>query len=377
MTQIQTPRHLIALSFFSNLKGNHDLTHELLSGKKSSGMASFKLQMLPAIKAAKSLSIKPKLLSLQKPISFGEQLKKHRCMVLIGKMSANSEVLVQSMIDANLPTIKEMKQAGCPIVLQYSDHLLEEKNILGDFYKELFQLADQIVFPSETLRQLSSSAIPPRCRTAVIVDPWQLNSWHPPRTLHPDETCRLIWFGANKNIPYLQKALPNLIDQSSKEQRFELTVMGLPLAHQLIQTSLENQPLPDNWSLRWVEWNNKCQPDQLEQELSKAHICLIPSDPTDPLKTGVSHNRLVDAIRAGCLPMASPMPSYLELEDLSLLGNDMGVLLEQAIQNYEPLTANLSKRREEQLKRFSPQYNLQFWRHTLKRLIKNPPDRTG
>lgn len=212
------PRHLIALSFISNLKGNHDLTRSLLeisadgllqaAGKNSAGMASFKLQMLPALQAAWSLGIKPKLLSLQKPISFGEQVKQHPCMLLIGKMSANSQELVQSMIDGNLPTIEEMKRAGCPIILQYSDHLLEENNILGDFYKELFYMADQIVFPSETLRELSKTSITPNCRTAVIVDPWQLDSWHQPRTLQPDDTCRLIWFGANKNIAYLEKALP-------------------------------------------------------------------------------------------------------------------------------------------------------------------------
>ena len=59
------PRHLIALSFISNLKGNHDLTRSLLeisadgllqaAGKNSAGMASFKLQMLPALQAAWSL----------------------------------------------------------------------------------------------------------------------------------------------------------------------------------------------------------------------------------------------------------------------------------------------------------------------------------
>ena len=37
-----------------------------------------------------------------------------------------------------------------------------------------------------------------------------------------------------------------------------------------------------------------------------------PIKPNDALKVGVSHNRLVDSVRSGCVPVASEMPSYLE-----------------------------------------------------------------
>ena len=98
------PRHLIALSFISNLKGNRDLTRSLLEisadgllrcRQKFSGDGLLQAADAASAQAAWSLGIK-QTLSLQKPISFGEQLKQHPCMVLIGKMSANSEALVQS-----------------------------------------------------------------------------------------------------------------------------------------------------------------------------------------------------------------------------------------------------------------------------------------
>ena len=77
--------------------------------------------------------------------------------------------------------------------------------------------------------------------------------------------------------------------------------------------------------------------DQLEREIARAQISILPSDARDPLKFGVSHNRLVDSIRGGCVTIASPMGSYLELEELALLGNNFGELLNNAVENYRKI----------------------------------------
>ena len=156
------------------------------------------------------------------------------------------------------------------------------------------------------------------------MDPWQLEKFHPPRALNPEKRCRLIWFGNTKNIRYLLNVINSIMGQSPKHINFLLTVLGRREALDMTFIHLKKiQANYPNWRLRLIKWNDREPIRQLEKELSKSHISIIPSDPYDPLKCGVSHNRLVDSIRGGCISIASPMDSYKELSDLAILGEDL------------------------------------------------------
>ena len=365
-------QHIIALSFYINEK-DKNITKNILAadGPKLSAGASLQLQLIPAIRSAQDLGLKPAALSLHSPIRAGESLKKQKCICLVGKMSSNSEDLVKKMINANLPFIKELKSIDCPIIVQYSDNIFEEKNILSDFYSELFLLADRVVYPSNALRILTADHVPNKCGTVVIPDPWQLRSSHMSRYLNAKQECKIIWFGSAKNTPYLINCLANLLRNAPKNCCFELTILGLKISHDIIKEHIKSHitAIPSNWKIRMVTWNHLDQPQQLEQEISRAHIALIPSDPNDPRKAGVSHNRLVDAVRGGCVPIASPMESYLELKDVALLGTDMASLLTQAIQSYEQLSEKIDQKKDAILERFSPEINQQAWKKLLEDVI--------
>ena len=57
--------------------------------------------------------------------------------------------------------------------------------------------------------------------------------------------------------------------------------------------------------------------------LRQCDLVLIPGDPADPLKSGVSSNRLAEALQAGRLPVASSLASYLPFGDSAWLGDDL------------------------------------------------------
>ena len=98
---------------------------------------------------------------------------------------------------------------------------------------------------------------------------------------------------------------------------------------------------------------------------------MIPSNPQDPAKAGVSHNRIVDSIRAGCLTIASPMDSYKELSKICLLGNKFSYLIASACFDYERLSTKHSLLRENLLKRFSPEKNLDGWTAIWKEILQD------
>ena len=125
-----------------------------------------------------------------------------------------------------------------------------------------------------------------------------------------------------------------------------------------------NSPYP-SWNYYFKEWNGLKQPQQLHAELTKAHIALIPSDPSDPAKAGASHNRLVDSVRGGCIALASPLSSYCELESIAIIGDNFPQMLNDSIQDFSSLSKTFNERRNLCLERFNPANNLTKWEAAL------------
>ena len=146
----KTQKSLTALAFVVDKHG--DVIKGFYDPKKNGGMASARLQLLPAIKAASELNIKSKILSLHSshPEDFEKVDDSEIC--LIGKMSANTNALVQNMTMANLAAICRLKNRGSKIIVQFSDYVFGRQDAISLFYKDLFQLADHIISPARHLK---------------------------------------------------------------------------------------------------------------------------------------------------------------------------------------------------------------------------------
>ena len=352
-------KSLLALAFFIDKTG--DITNFFLS-KTHGSMASARIQVLPAINSAKTCGIELKVASLdsEQPGDFFEIGNPSYC--LIGKMSANTQEKAHQMIIANLAAIFRLKGKGCKIITLYCDNIFDQNNILSDFYADIFSVSDHIIFPSEALKAITSKYIHPKTKTHVILDPWQITKQHIPRKLENKDQIKLLWFGSNKNIDYLLEVFPNLLSSCNSSNSYELTILGTKYSiNRVCDLVRDIKPNCKNWCLRLVEWNIKDQPNQLEAEVTRAHISLIPSDPDDPLKAGVSHNRLVDSIRGGCITVASSLRSYMELSEICLLGEDLPALINQATENYDHYASQINYKSDQLLKKFSPESNANSW----------------
>ena len=351
---------LITLAFFIDKTG--EITDSFLSPKSLGSMASARIQVIPALTSAKTLGIQSKVISLDSanPEDFFELGNAEYC--LLGKMSANTIEKARQMIVANLAAVFRLKNKGCKIITLYCDNLFHPNNILSDFYSDIFCISDHIVFPCEALRETTLQYVKPRTTTHIIHDPWQISKQYTPRELGKEQIIKLIWFGSNKNIDYLLRALPDILSNCDSSRTYELTILATKFSFNKLHKLIEKlKPNHKNWYLRLVEWNIKDQPRQLESEITRAHISFIPSDPTDPLKAGVSHNRLVDSLRGGCITVASPLQSYEELSELCLLGNNFSSLINKAIQDYENYCSRLTSKSKNLLIKFSPESNSKAW----------------
>ena len=281
-------------------------------------------------------------------------------------MSTNSEERANIFTMINLATIARFKRKGIPILVIYSDHHTCKPDIMGEFHKDILSLASSVICPTQKLVELAKPYTTEETRFQVIKDPWQFNSQNQFKGTLDSNFIDLIWFGSASNATYLAEILPSLIKNTKTKRNIRLNILSTSIGHQIILASLnKNLKSPRKWSINFTTWDPNKQPYQLQKLLADSDIALLPSNPRDISKAGVSHNRLVDALRGGVVPIASPMPSYLELSESSLIGSDFSEMIEYAEDRYTSLSQKFAKLREIILKDHSPQQNILNWMNTI------------
>lgn len=259
-----------------------------------------------------------------------------------------------------------MKAAGIPLAIMYSDHHAAETNGASSLYQDLLHLADLTIFPSIALQEATNKAgFQPR-NQIVIEDPALLKE-RPFRNIKRNEALKIIWFGHGSNAKYLVEHLSKILG-ADIQQPIELTILTEAGTLGQIKAIIQQLARPANWSFRLKAWDSSNQPDQLQQELERAQVCWLPSDPADPRKAGASHNRLVDAVTAGCITIASPIGSYQELRATALVGSNFGLLLSEAVKKQTMLVEKLQANRSTLLKRFQVNSNDLKWENALQNL---------
>ena len=337
----------------------------------SGSLASDRLQIKPLIQALNNLNYNISAASLNTTFQVTD-LKKLRNfdLCIAGKIRYHESMDANQFTQFHSCCALDLKRKGAKLITIYSDHVAQAETIDSELYKNLLFLSDHIVTPSEKLKHLACNTIAGLSPTSIIEDPCLL-----PRQefnqLNTGETIRLLWFGNVPNLKYLFREIQNLFLKSDRSKRYELTILTLEVGLRNVQHKYTSDLIRSNWSLRLMSWDIENQPTQLKAELSRAHITLLPSDPLDPQKNGVSHNRLIDSIQSGCIAIASPVDSYIELASVSLIGDNFPKLLNFAVANYPRLCNKYSKLRDAALQRFKPELNIKKWETAIQETMNS------
>ncbi len=343
-----------------------DITRETL--ESGSFLASVRLQLAPACAASQRLGLTPQVLALRSERPEQIQLLGNPKICVVGKLSHPNPDFQYRIAIANLAALARLHRKRVPIAVVYSDNLADQDSPIGIFYRDILSFARVVVCPSEAMVAYARRWMSPGQDYLVIEDPIQV-SRKPFQSLDTSNLCRIIWFGHSSNLVYLLRELPALMTRCDAANAYEFTVLSDPESCNRVKKMLAQAATRRPWHLRIVPWEVDRQPNQLEQELDRAHIALIPSDPIDPRKAAVSHNRLVDALQAGCVVVASSVASYKEMAKVALVGDNMPQLLEAAIADYARLSSKYSMLRERWLQRFETDENAKRWLECLGTLI--------
>lgn len=357
------PKNLTVICFYENVEG--DVTDFVLKQGANSSLASNRIQLFPAIKAAKELGMRITMYSLKRLDEniLRQILQTDFC--LVGK--APESPVIEKLSSNTLEIVKILCSNNVPVATIYSDNHIIQGNTSGNFYKKIIQYSSHVICPSQTLLDLISPWLRGDTQSIVIEDPWQIPDLVPFETL--SDKIKLIWFGSRANYFYLIRELENFYDcnyEAPLSINKELTILARRgVINDFQKRVTQANPKLPPWVYRLKCWDDRYQPQQFVKELTRANVALIPSDPNDPAKKGVSHNRLVDSIRAGCIPLVSPMNSYVELSKVSIISSDFPRTLPSLISQYSRLCLKYERHRQEQLHRFSPRENINKWKNLL------------
>ena len=350
----------VILSPQNNITG--DISHEILDNQTSA--ASDRLQIKPLMECLQKQGIETRVMSLNKQYTY-EYLNKTSkfdlCFIAKHRSYPNEHQSAFSQF--HLTGIAKQKQLGSKIITLYSDNLAVIKGPNGDLYRKVLFLSDLIIAPSKKLLDYAKPFSANCQQFALIPDPL-LTKKQNFRPIQKESPIRLIWFGNNANLQYLVQISNEIVQAiDSEKHTTNLTILTSEKGISKVHSYFKNRKIleSDFLSIQFKIWDPNNQPSQLERELGSSHIALIPSDPADPRKAGASHNRLIDSINSGCIAIASPINSYLELSKVSLLGYNFCELLRKAIIENERLCSKYSELRDAALNKFSIENNMHNW----------------
>jgi hypothetical protein len=234
-------------------------------------------------------------------VSFGDLVSACPKILVVGKIGANDLI---SRSARWLEGIERVRRSGGTIVCDYTDHHLGFDSSMSEFYRKTLALSDLVVVPSEAMMEL----VRPFCRLPILVIPDAIESPIISPSVPASSSRTVLWFGHGSNLAYLLRWISEF---ECAAERLKLTLRILVdsnsvdrLRQSRLVSRMPFQLVVGTWSLTaMIDAARVCD------------LCIIPSDPSDPKKRGVSSNRLLTALSLGLPVGADGVASYQEFRD--------------------------------------------------------------
>ncbi len=230
-------------------------------------------------------------------MSAGDEIELASTTIIIGKIGADCEL---GRSKYWLDQLTRAKQEGKRIVLDYTDHHLAHKTSpMRPFYAQALSLVDEAVVPSDLMKSHLKEYFDAPIH--VIADPIEIPIT-PPYLRASDNSVRtLLWFGHATNIKYLMNYLS---DHTLCDANFNLIILSNDVGLKTFVTTPLTSKGQIHVDLKLWSIKEMCTAAQYSD------VCIIPSDSSDPVKSGASSNRLLTSLALGLPTLAENLDSY-------------------------------------------------------------------
>ena len=339
---------------------------------EKSDLASARLQLAPSMLATLKegitpVAINPRECTLEEMINIESSDAK---FYLFGKIATGFENIeevclkcINLAINANRNKIKVLT-TYCDSWCDYTESIDNDSGptertrnkAISSLYKNLMYLSDYAIYPCKSQQESAKKWTKQKCTSNIIIDPLQYKQ-QPFLKINAGEEIRLIWIGHYSNFIFLEKALKMMMTECNTLSPFKLDILTRA-PKGLIDLSWAQKILTKTiWTVAVHKWSN----EKAKLYLKNAHISLLPSDINCARKSASSHSRAIDSINSGCLTIASPIRSYVELSECLILGYDFAKMLDDIVERYNEVSEEVKSTRKIVLGRFSSEVNAKNW----------------
>jgi glycosyltransferase involved in cell wall biosynthesis len=209
---------------------------------------------------------------------------------------------------------------------------------------------------ADTLRPIARHGI------HVVEDPWESPRSNPP-AFRGGEPLRLLWFGnlGNTNAETVERGLRQALSRLAGRRAQVDVIAGREregLVAEIAAALARDFPAA---SVRFVAWSL----EDVWSALEACDVVLLPQDHRGAWGRVKSHNRLVEAIRAGRFALASAIPSYAELAEHAWVGEDLGEGLTWALEHPREAEQRIAAGQRHIATRFGPEIVGRKWAEIL------------
>ena len=265
----------------------------------------------------------------QLEVTFGSSIKNNPAMIMIGKPSFLAGDILE---DLWLSQIIKNKTNGSKIILDYTDDHLNDISSTSNFYYQYLPYIDAAVTSSLYLKKALQKHF--QGHIEIITDPIEVPISKP--HCKTNETVNILWFGHASNIDYLKDIVSQWKDLKTK------LILNILTNEDGMIIFKKNQPsIPKNLSINIMRWSR----DAMINTAKFCNLCIIPSNPNDLKKAGVSSNRLITALALGLPTAADNLNSYNEFKDYFIdIRSEVFDLLLNHPNNYNHLVTKAQQR---------------------------------
>lgn len=278
--------------------------------------------------------------------------------IVLGKLSVSEVETMDSRLERLFQAIERCPH---PVFADFSDNyaaLAETRSsVLRDYQTRMSSLA-RLTVPCEALAQ----QLAPHAKQGidVVEDPYEIEQGSV-RFDPGAEVLHCCWFGASFDTDSIHDSFVSLVT-ALRDRRVRIDFVAgaarRPFAQRL---AARLSDVHGAVNLSFIEWSVQ----RVATALARCDLVLLPQDYGSDWGRTKSHNRLVQAIRAGRIALASPIPSYLELADYACVGEDFAACVREALRDAEDMTQRVREGQALVRDRFSPERIAERWAQIL------------
>ena len=171
---------------------------------------------------------------------------------------------------------------------------------------------------------------------------------------------KVVWYGRATNFDTLIPGIRKLARYRDRP----IHILIISNMRPPIEKIFEHSSSPSGIRVDYDTWSLEAQYDAMQW----CDFVFVPSLDT-PNKAVKGHSRLVEAINAGRLVLAYPLPQYKELSEYCWCSDDFGAGIRWALSNPDQVLSRIARGQEYIDTRFAPKVVAARWRAEIERVM--------